>query len=179
MKVAIFGFAGTGKSSVAEAVAREFGWEFMSNGNLFRDLAKERGMVLNEFEKLAEGRHEIDKEVDKRTAEYGKAHDNFVYEARLAWYFIPDSVKIKLDASDKERLRRISKRDSISLEEARKQTIDREDSIRLRYKEIYGITDFSSDEHFDFVLDTTPHTLEEVIAAVRDYITTHPDYVEA
>lgn len=177
MKVTIFGLAGTGKTSVGEAVAQGLGWEFMSNGNLFRDLARERGMVLNEFEKLAEGRHEIDREVDKRTEEYGKTHDNFVYEARLAWHFIPDSIKIKLSATDDERLRRISGRDNISLEEACRQTIDREESIRLRYKDIYEITDFSNDEHFDFVLDTTTLNLPAVILAVREYIVSHPEYV--
>lgn len=177
MKVTIFGLAGTGKTSVGEAVAKKLGWEFMSNGNLFRDLARERGMVLNEFEKLAEGRHDIDKEVDKRTEEYGKTHDNFVYEARLAWHFIPDSVKIKLTAADDERLQRISGRDDISLEEARRQTIDREESIRFRYDEIYHIKDFSSDMHFDFILDTTDIDLPSVIDKIHEYIVTHPDYV--
>lgn len=176
MKVTIFGFAGTGKSSVAEAIALDLGWELMSNGNLFREMAAERGMVLNEFEKLAEQDDSIDKEVDARTKAYGETHDNFIFEARLAWYFIPDSVKVKLACEDDERIERIAGRDKISIGEARAQTVEREESIRLRFKEIYGIDDFSSDAHFDFVLDTTDIDLPTVITKVKEYIITHPEY---
>jgi len=176
MKVTIFGFAGTGKSSVAGAIAKDLGWEFKSNGNLFRELAEERGVSLNKFERLAEQDDSIDKNVDERTENFGKINDNFVFEARLAWFFIPDSVKIKLACDDDERLRRISNRDGISIDEARMETIDREESIKLRYKNIYGIDDFSNDDHFDFVLDTTEIDLPTVIGKVKDYIINHPDY---
>jgi len=176
MKVTIFGLAGTGKTSVAEAVASDLGWEFMSNGNLFRELARGQGMAISEFDKLVENRQEIDRKVDEQTAEYGRTHDNFIYEARLAWYFIPDSVKIKLDCGDDERIRRVAERDNISLQEARKQTLDREKTYRPRYESLYGIRDFSSDEHFDFILDTTPIDLPTVIANVKAYITTHSQY---
>lgn len=179
MKVTIFGLAGTGKSSVAEAVAAQLGWEFMSNGNLFRELAKEHGMQLNTFEKLAEKDESIDRKVDAKTKVYGKTHDNFVFEARLAWHFIPDSFKLKLYCEDAERFRRIAGRDRITLEEAARQTEEREQSIRKRYKEIYGIEDFSDDTNFDRVIDTTPIDLAAVINVTKDIITSHPQYQEA
>jgi len=176
MKVTIFGLAGTGKSSVARALAKDFNWEYMSNGNLFRELAEEEGMTLNEFEAFAEKNDAIDKKIDARTKEYGEEHNNFIFEARLAWHFIPDSIKIKLACSDEERLRRIAGRDKISIEEARAQTIDREESIKLRFKEIYNIEDFSNDNHFDYVLDTTPIDLRTVIGKVKEYITNHSEF---
>lgn len=176
MKVTIFGFAGTGKSSVAEAITKDLVWDFMSSGNLFREIAGERGVTLNEFESMAVTDESIDKEVDLRARHYGETHDNFVFEARLAWYFIPDSVKIKLACDDDERFRRIASRDKISIEEAREQTVHREKSYVPRFKEIYGIEDYSRDGNFDFVLDTTPIDLPTVIEKVKNYIINHSEY---
>jgi len=74
-----------------------------------RKLAQERNMSLIELSRIAEKDSEIDKEIDKRQAQLGQNLDNFVIDGRLAWYFIPKSIKIYLDVSEKEAARRIHK----------------------------------------------------------------------
>ena len=49
MKIAIDGPAGVGKTSVGRALAREFGWRFVSTGKMYRAvaLAFDRGLALD------------------------------------------------------------------------------------------------------------------------------------
>ena len=49
MKIAIDGPAGVGKTSVGRALAREFGWRFVSTGKMYRAvaLAFDRGLTLD------------------------------------------------------------------------------------------------------------------------------------
>ena len=43
------------------------------------------------------GEHpEIDQQIEKSAAEYAKDHDNFIIDARLGWYAVPESFKVYL-----------------------------------------------------------------------------------
>ena len=54
MLVTVSGPAGSGKTTFAEALAAELGYEYVSGGDIFRSLADERGVSLVEFNRLAE-----------------------------------------------------------------------------------------------------------------------------
>jgi CMP/dCMP kinase len=170
MKVTIFGLAGVGTSSVGKAVAHNLNYDFRSSGDMFRAKATELGLSLNDFEDKAKKENIFDLELDRMVAEYGRTHDNFVFESRLAWYFIPDSVKIKLACQFDERIRRIAGRDNLSIEEAKKQTVSREAAIAERYKNYYQLSDFSADKNFDVIIDTTFTSLSKVIEEVTEYL---------
>ena len=64
--ITIGGLHGTGKSSLADRLAKHFQMRRVSAGVIFRGLAKERGMSLEKFSKFAEGNEEIDRELDAR-----------------------------------------------------------------------------------------------------------------
>ena len=53
--ITVGGLHGTGKSSVADAIAKKFNLIRMSAGVVFRQLAKERDLTLEEFSRVAEG----------------------------------------------------------------------------------------------------------------------------
>jgi cytidylate kinase len=99
-------------------------------------------------------------------AEYGKTHDNFIFESRLAWYFIPDSFKVCLVCAFDDRVGRVAKREGKDFELAKKETIFREKMIGERYEKYYGIKDFSNEKNFDFVVDTKTNNLEQVVDAI-------------
>lgn len=108
MKITISGLGGTGKSTVAKLLADRLGYESMSGGGIFRQMAAEQGMSVEEFDQFVTGGDEsFDHKLDKRQEEYGKEHSDFVLESRLGWYFVPDAVKIKLICDLDERIRRI------------------------------------------------------------------------
>jgi len=169
-KITIFGLAGTGTSSVGKLLAEKLGYSFVSTGNIFRKKASDLGLSLQKFEELARTDPKYDKELDEEIVAFGKANDNFVVESRLAWFFIPDSVKIKLDCDFDERVRRVSARDGVAFEEGKRLTLIREPADNKRYQEIYGITDIDSEKNFDFTIDTTSIPVREVVEKIVAYL---------
>ena len=170
MKITITGLAGVGTSTTGKLLAQKLGCEFMSGGNIFRSYADELDISLNELETKALTDHSFDKELDARQKKYGEENDTFVFESRLGYYFIPDSVKVKFVCDFDERIRRISQREDRSIEEVKKLTLEREEAIRIRYKDLYDIDNFTDDKHFDLVIDTTTTPPEKLVQALIYYI---------
>lgn len=164
-KITIFGLAGTGTSSAGRALAEKLRYQFVSSGNMFREMAKENGMTLNEFEEATNRDPKFDNELDGRIKEFGQKNDDFVVESRLAWHFIPDSLKVKLVCDFEERIKRVASRDKISFEEAMEHNEFRDKKITERYEKYYGITNFD-DENFDLVIDTTSTPVPDIVEKI-------------
>ncbi len=167
-KITLFGLAGTGKSSTAKLVADALQYEYLSTGNMFRNMAKEAGYDnLNQFEEeVCQKDPEFDKKLDAKTETYGKTHDNFFFESRLAWYFIPDSFKIMLVCPGEARFERIAHRENKTIEQAKAETLHREESIYTRFKNYYNISDINDPSHYDLIIDTNANNLEQVVALI-------------
>ncbi|MEM4263866.1 MAG: nucleoside monophosphate kinase [Candidatus Woesearchaeota archaeon] len=175
MIITISGDLGSGKSTVAKAIAEKLKLKHISAGDFMRELAAEKKMTILEIVKLAERDPSIDKEIDERTKKLAK-QDNFIIDSRLAWHFIPKSLKIYLKCSTDEAAKRIfaQKRGGIeaentTLEQTKENIIKREQSEIKRYKKYYDI-DFKKEENYDFVLDTTKLTIQEAIDKVLEFI---------
>ena len=170
--ITISGLHGTGKSSVADIVAKRFGLKRVSAGVIFRELAKKRGLTLEEFSIVAEDDESIDRELDallKTTAMKG----NVLLDGQLAGWMAGDyaSFKILLTASVDARVKRIAERDEVSLEHARRETLNREVSEKERYLELYGV-DISDQSIYDLVLNTEKYDLQGVIKVLTTAIET-------
>ena len=112
MKITIFGLAGSGTSTIGKMLAEKQNSTFMSSGNILRSWAAESGYTIYEFEdKIVKKDHSFDLKLDKKVEEFGEQNDDFIFESRLAWYFIPDSFKIYLYCDDTERYNRIQNRE--------------------------------------------------------------------
>jgi cytidylate kinase len=171
--ITIGGLHGTGKSSIADAVAKRFNLRRISAGATFRGLAKERGLTLEEFCRVAEGDEEIDKLIDdaqRKEAEIGNA----VIDGQLAAWMAGDhaDLKILLTAPLEVRIKRIASRDGSDFEFARRETIQREGSEKARYLEYYKV-DVSDLSIYDLILNTGKYSLEGVskilITAIEIY----------
>jgi cytidylate kinase len=169
-KITLFGLAGTGTSTTGKALASQLGYPFMSSGNLARQEAKELGMTIYERGEAAKKDPKYDMDLDKRVELYGKEHENLVFDSWLAWHFIPDSIKIKLTCDFNVRIARVARRDGTDLEDAKKLTLVREAGNAERYSRYYAISDFSSDDHFDLILDTTSTPVSEIVARILEFI---------
>jgi cytidylate kinase len=176
MIISISGVPGSGKTSVGKLTAHKLGYKFYSVGGLRGKMALERGISIDELNKIGEQDATTDTSVDDYQRELGAKEDNFVIEGRLSWHFIPKSFKIFLSCDPQESARRIfagqhaaagkersDEKAYASIEEARKILDDRVASDVLRYQKYYNL-DYRSPEHYDLVLDTTKMTGPEETA---------------
>ena len=168
-KITISGLVGSGTSSLAKALGN-FGFEYKSTGDFFKALASENKMTPADFADYCKAHPKYDRMVDEETARYGRSHDSFALDSRLAWHFIPDSLKVKLYCDLNTRAARILSREGGNIETIREDTKRRDESDRLRYLELYGIEDFNADENFDLVLDSQKHSTEELARIVYGHI---------
>ena len=98
MNITITGNLGSGKSSIGK-ILKEKGYEIVSTGNIFRQLAMDKGLSVEEFnrqvnEATRNGDRSVDKMIDDTTAKIGRERDNIMFDSRLAWHFVPDSFKV-------------------------------------------------------------------------------------
>src|SRR3990167_6197859 len=168
-KITIFGLAGTGTTSAGKILASKLGYQFVSSGNMFREMAKENEMTLNEFEEATNRDEKFDNELDQKIKEFGEKNDNFIVESRLAWHFIPESIKVKLICDFDERIKRVATRDKISFKEAREHNEFRDKKIAERYSKYYGIKNFD-DKNFDLVIDTTSIAIPDVVGKISNFL---------
>ena len=169
MLLTVSGPPGSGKSTNAAAVAEAFDLDHISGGDIFRDLAAERGLSPVEFNELAEEDDQIDRDLDARLREIAVEADDLVLESRLAGWLAGDhaDIKIWLDAPRPVRAERIADREDKPVDVAREETRRREDSEQKRYREYYNIeiADLS-------IYDITYNTARWGPDAVRELLVT-------
>ena len=173
--LAISGLHGSGKSTYARALSQAYGLRLVSAGQLFRQIAEKRGLTLEQLTEEAKKDLEIDKHIDgmtKREAEKG----NVVLDGQLSGWMTKEKadVKIFFTAPDDVRIARIARRDRISFETAKKQTLVRESAQKERFKQLYDI-DPSDLSIYDVIFDTNLQSMEKNInilkAIISEYLT--------
>lgn len=97
--ITISGDLGGGKSVLANALVDYWGAEAYSTGKIQRAMADERGISTLELNKLAETDKSIDDEIDSNFKKLSQSEKNLVIDSRMAWHFIPESFKIKLEVN--------------------------------------------------------------------------------
>ncbi|MBN1786198.1 MAG: AAA family ATPase [Candidatus Methanofastidiosa archaeon] len=169
MRITIGGPPGSGTTTIAMMLAKRYGLEHIYAGKIFREMAIEKGLSLEEFGRLAENDESIDRSVDKRLAE--KAVEKTITEGRMAAFMVEEpDVKIWLDAPLKVRVSRISSREGLEEEAVREMTIKRQESENQRYRRYYGV-DIYDLSHYDIVINTEKWNEEGVYAIVDSAIT--------
>ncbi len=188
MIISFNGDHGSGKSTIAEKISKKLGYERIYMGQIFRNLAEEKGLTLVEFAKFAETDSSVDKSVDDYIVKIGKEKEDFIIESRTAWHFLPKSLKIYLKVSSQEGARRMFEhlkkdvnnnrenedRDIKTVEDVMKSNQKRKVSDNGRYKEFYGI-DVNNMDNYDLVVDTTNLTREEVFERVLNFVNSKID----
>jgi len=176
--ITISGPAGSGKSHCACRLAELYGVPYHSAGSIFRKMALEKGVSLEEFSKMAAQDPEVDREVDQRTSELAKK-GGLILEGRLVNFFSLTSlhkISFYLTAPFEERVKRIAKREGIGLKESEAMTRIREEEEHKRYLLLYGL-DVNDLSEYDFVINTSLWDTESIVALLKTivdmYLKTH------
>lgn len=169
--ITISGPPAVGTSTLSDALASELDFEQVNGGDIFRNLADEKGLSLAELTELSEEDDSIDKEVDSRLKKIIENHlegdrepegNGLIVESRLAaWHSEGRAdLNIHLHAPSEVRADRINKR---------KETVEeleaRQESEKRRYKQYYDI-DITDKSIYDLEIDTDELNKEQMIKKV-------------
>ncbi len=172
--VTVSGPHGSGKSTYAKAIAESLDLRYVCAGAIFRQMAKEREMSLEEFGVLAAKNQQIDMLIDERTRREAEA-GRVVIDAQLAAWIVDGlaDVKLLLVAPDEVRYKRIADREGTLVSSAAEETVARERIQRERYKRYYNI-DVDDLTIYDLKIDTSLTSVEEtkahVVEAVKRFL---------
>ena len=174
MRLTINGKIGAGKGTVADYLAKKLGLKYYGMGQMRRELAKERGMTIAEFNKLGEKESWTDTLVDDFQRKLAEK-DNFIADGRLSWYFIPNSIKVFLTVDPKIGAKRVieagrSEERFSNIDGAIKGIIERGKSDVRRYSKIYGIKDVYGLKNYDIIVDTSDFSINQMGKAVEKAI---------
>jgi predicted cytidylate kinase len=178
--VVINGDLGSGKSTVSRLLAQRLGIRRISVGDLYRQMAQQRGISALELNLHAELDDKIDHYVDRLQRDIAMSGERLVVDSRLAWFFFRDALKIHLITDPAVAAHRVLARPADAVEtytssaEARQRLAQRSESERARFLERYG-ADKTRLRNYDLVCDTTRATPDEVVTRVIDTLTTPPD----
>lgn len=176
--ITLTGKPGSGKSSTADRVAEMLGYTRYSSGQMVRDILEHESLTLTEYNRRASSDHALDARVDEKLRDL-RDQEDIVIDARLGFYWLPESFKVYLDLDIDVATARIFK-DSIS-NQSRKQAgeqssslADASDAVRARmhaeqerFRQLYHIDPFNT-AYFDLVIDTSRHSPETVALSVYD-----------
>jgi CMP/dCMP kinase len=170
-RITIAGDIGSGKSTIAKQLAELAGVEPLSTGGIQRQLAQARGLSVLELNKLAEDDPSIDREIDGYLVALPSG--DLVVESRMAWHFVPDTLKVYLYITDQVAARRIlgaqrSDEDYRSISDPTRPILARRESEIIRFKKYYSV-DIDDLRNYDLVIDTTFASVDNVVKRITSF----------
>ena len=186
MIITISGTPGSGKSTVAKILVDKLGAERIYVGGIRRELARKKGMTLEELNEYAKTHAETDVDVDKKASaqahELEKEGKTVIVEGRTQYHFLPESIKIFIkvdlevgakriwkDLQDKSIREKRNEADISTFEELKKEIQEREDKDSGRYKKYYEI-DHRDESNYDLIIDSTNINAQEVADKIIKFI---------
>lgn len=166
MNITLTGNLGSGKTTICN-ILKERGYEIVSTGKIFRQIAEEKQVSVIELNKMAEQDRSIDDLLDHKTAELGKTLDHVVFDSRLAWNFVPNSFKVFLLVETEEAAKRVfhdrerNAESYASVEEAKEGLVNRAGLEKARFQDLYQINYYDA-SNYNLVIESTMAKPEEI-----------------
>lgn len=182
----VCGLIGSGKSTLAKHLAKTYRRTYISGSIIHKQLATEM-LQLSTTKKIEDGFWEtkegkramknrdenlkVDQEVDRRLLAFLRKKPNSISDSRLMpWLYKGKAIRIWLQASEHERARRVSERDTLSRAEAASSIRTRGNTDRKIYGKLYKI-DFGHDlTPFDLIVNNEGFSAKQTYAIVKRFI---------
>ncbi len=182
--IVINGDLGSGKSTVSKLLAERLSIKRISVGDLYREMAAQRGMTALQLNLHAELDDKIDTYVDELQSGIAASGEQLIVDSRLAWFFFKDALKVHLITEPTVAARRVLSRpgDEVesyaSVDEAIERLASRSESERARFVSRYG-ADKTRLRNYDLICDTTGATPEQVVDCIIEIFGVPADSVPA
>jgi len=165
--IAISGKPGAGTSTIAKALAEKLGVDYFSPGQKFfkpSDKKDDTNEVLDLWRTDKGKSKALHERIDDYQRELAKKGD-VVICGKLSIWVLKDlaDLKVWVDCSFEERVRRTSRRDGVPIAEAKKKLKEREEMEEKEWKRMYGFDRNTQKGTADIVIDTTSLSPEEVV----------------
>jgi cytidylate kinase len=172
--VVINGALGSGKTTVSVMLAERLGIRRISFGDLYRELASQRGVTALQLNRHAELDDKIDHYVDQLQRDIAASGEQLVVDSRLAWYLFADALKVHLITEPAVAALRVLGRPTdveryADVEEARTQLAARSESERVRFLTRYGV-DKTRLRNYDVICDSTRATPQEILDRIVECV---------
>lgn len=173
-RVTISGHPGSGTSTLVDGVCRSLNWQKLNGGQVFRDMADERGLSLEEFAQQCEEDDAIDQELDALLSKTMQSEDSpEIVESRLAgWWAHKNGLqcaRVWVEVSEHVRAARVVNREGGAIEDQLNLIQERMESDGERYNRFYGI-DIESREPYTCIIQSDERGTEEVLALVLQHL---------
>jgi cytidylate kinase len=153
-----------------------------SIGDARRNIAHARGLTLEEFNRYGETHAGTDRQLDRWQGTVAKKTGRGIFEGRVSYHFIPNSIKIYLRCARREGARRMMddrrwqrqhEADLSTLPKTEAAIKRRIASDARRYRKYYGIKNIHDRANYDLVINTTHRTPLEVQRLIMNFLTKH------
>jgi CMP/dCMP kinase len=181
MSIVISGWPAVGKTTIAENLAKDFNLKLWNGGDILKMMAYERGYSSSlshdwwdteeaaKFMKERNNNPNFDREVDDRLIELVKEGNVVITSYTLPW--IADAtINIWLQGSVDNRSKRMSMRDKIDINIAKKIVERRDVENKLIYQKLYHFEFGEKLDVFDFVMNTDILSLESLIIISKNIV---------
>jgi cytidylate kinase len=162
--IIISGPPAIGKTTVAKGLAKEFGMQNLSGGDVLKEMAQEQGFQTKgddwwdtkegmKFLSQRKDNYEFDKKVDEKLKEIFLKGGVVITSYTLPW-LVSDGIKIWLGGSRQNSAKRMQVRDNMGITDALEIVKTRYEENKALYKKLYGF-DFGEDlSVFDIIINT-------------------------
>ena len=175
--ITIGGNPGAGKTTLAIKLATMLHYEELYVGQIFRDMAAERNMSIEEFYAALKSDPALERSVDDRQAKLMQEKDNLIVQGRIAWHFTKQSpfkiINILLTVDPTIGAARIAERKENagkSIQEIARATQERSATERDRYQKLYNIQNYLDPAHYDIILNTSRIDANETLRTITERI---------
>jgi cytidylate kinase len=171
--IIISGPPAIGKTTISKGLAKEFGLQNLSGGDVLKEMAKEQGFKTDgddwwdttegmKFLAQRKDNYEFDNKVDEKLKEIFLKGNVVITSYTLPW-LVKGGIKIWLAGSRQNSAKRMQTRDNMPLEYTLDIVKKRYEENKILYKKLYGF-DFGDDMSvFDIIIDTDSLDAEAVL----------------
>lgn len=169
--IRISGNHGAGKTTLGRRLAEHLGYRYENTGMVFRKIAAERGLSIEEFYASLQNNRDLERQINDQHAELMKVVDNLVIDSRtmhlhdtpfpacsILLTVRPEIGATRIHLNNPEKYPSVE----FALEASRNRLAVEVERYRYRY----GVPNFLDPQYFDIAVDTSDLTPNEVFESI-------------